>query len=133
MATGSGINWGEAYSYAMCILQEMQWIPAQSIHAGEFFHGAFETLTEDTNLLIFQGEDETRPLTERVIKFAGQYTRRAHLIDTKNYPLEGIAPERRGIYGPFILLAVLARYSDALAERRSHPLKTRRYMGKVPY
>ena len=133
MVTGSGINWGEAYSYAMCILQEMQWIPAQSVHAGEFFHGAFEILQEDTNLLIFQGEDETRPLTERVVAFAEQYTRRAHLIDTKNYPLDGIAPERRGIYGPFILLAVLNSYSDALAERRQHPLKTRRYMGKVTY
>ena len=72
-------------------------------------------------------------MTERVVAFAEQYTRRAHLIDTKNYPLDGIAPERRGLYGPFILLAVLNSYSDALAEKRNHPLKTRRYMGKVPY
>lgn len=26
MVIGSGMLWGEAYDYAMCILEEMQWI-----------------------------------------------------------------------------------------------------------
>ena len=29
---GGGMLWGEAYDYAMCILEEMQWIRTKSIH-----------------------------------------------------------------------------------------------------
>ena len=36
MVIGSGMLWGEAYDYAMCILEEMQWIKTKSIHAAEF-------------------------------------------------------------------------------------------------
>ena len=32
MVIGSGMLWGEAYDYAMCILEEMQWIKTKSIH-----------------------------------------------------------------------------------------------------
>ena len=36
---GSGINYGEVYSTAMCWFMEMQWINSGCIHSGEFFHG----------------------------------------------------------------------------------------------
>lgn len=52
MTLGAGAVWGETYSYAICILEEMQWIKAQPVHAGEFFHGSFEIVQEDTNLLV---------------------------------------------------------------------------------
>lgn len=42
MVIGSGMLWGEAYDYAMCILEEMQWIRTKSIHAAEYFHGTLE-------------------------------------------------------------------------------------------
>src|SRR5579875_568412 len=34
----SGASYGVAYSYAICILMEMQWIHSHAIHAGEYFH-----------------------------------------------------------------------------------------------
>jgi len=39
---GSGPLYGEAYSFAICLLQEMQWIHSAAIHSGEYFHGPFE-------------------------------------------------------------------------------------------
>jgi fructoselysine-6-phosphate deglycase len=51
MVVGSGAVWGEAYDYAMCILEEMQWIKTKSIHAGEYFHGTIELTEEDTSII----------------------------------------------------------------------------------
>lgn len=133
MVIGAGAGWGEAYSYATCILEEMQWILAQPVHAGEFFHGAFEIIVDDTDILVFQGEDLTRSLLDRVIEFAPKYTKRMELIDTKDYPLPGIAEDLRGYFTPFILSTVMDRYSDNLSSVRNHPLSTRRYMTKVDY
>lgn len=133
MTLGAGAVWGETYSYAICILEEMQWIKAQPVHAGEFFHGSFEIVQEDTNLLVFQGEDLTRPLLDRVIAFANKYTKNMVLIDTKDYPLNGVPEDLRGYFSPFVISAVLDRFSENLASVRNHPLSTRRYMTKVEY
>jgi len=133
MTLGAGAVWGETYSYAVCILEEMQWIKAQPVHAGEFFHDSFEIVQEDTNLLVFQGEDLTRPLLDRVITFANKYTKNMVLIDTKDYPLYGVPEDLRGYFSPFVISAVLDRFSENLASVRNHPLSTRRYMTKVEY
>lgn len=133
MTIGSGILWGETYSYAVCILEEMQWIKAHPVHAGEFFHGSFEIVTEDSKLLIFKGEDLTRPLLDRVTDFTSIYNKNAEIIDTKDYPLEGVSEDIRGYMSAFVISTILERYSAKLAEVRNHPLSTRRYMSKVSY
>ena len=133
ITTGAGICWGEAYSYACCILEEMQWIKAHPSHAGEFFHGTFEILTGKTPLLILQGEDRTRPLLDRVIAFSRKYTNKVELIDTKAYEMKGVPEDLRGFLSPLVISAVLSRYSDHISEFRKHPLATRRYMFKVDY
>ena len=40
----AGPNSGAAYSFAICVLMEMQWINSQAVHADEFFHGPFEVV-----------------------------------------------------------------------------------------
>lgn len=133
MTLGAGSVWGETYSYAICILEEMQWIKAQPVHAGEFFHGSFEIVQEDTNLIVLQGEDLTRPLLDRVVTFANKYTKNMILIDSKDYPLTGVSEDLRGYFSPFVVSAVLERFSENLSLVRNHPLSTRRYMTKVAY
>jgi fructoselysine-6-P-deglycase FrlB-like protein len=73
LVVGSGINWGEVYTFATCNLEEMQWIKAQPVHSGEFFHGTFEIINENTNIVIFKGEDKTRSLIDRVEEFSNKY------------------------------------------------------------
>ncbi|GLI51418.1 MULTISPECIES: SIS domain-containing protein [Tepidanaerobacter] len=133
LTIGAGLSWGEAYAYAICILEEMQWLYAQPVHAGEYFHGPFEIVDENANLIILKGEDFGRPLVERVIDFSQKYTKRLVILDTKDYPLPGVDEEMRGYLTPFVLSAALDKYSEKLAEIRNHPLSIRRYMGKVPY
>ena len=73
---GSGPSYGWAYGLAMCYLQEMQWKHAAGFNTGEFFQGAFEMVTEDTAVLLFLGEDASRPMAERGKAFLDTYTTR---------------------------------------------------------
>ena len=89
---GGGNLWGFTYLYSMCILEEMQWLRTTRVHSAEFFHGSLELLQEDTSVIIFQGEDETRPLTDRAESFARRVSKDVTVFDTRDYPLEGISP-----------------------------------------
>ncbi|ULT56895.1 SIS domain-containing protein [Neobacillus drentensis] len=133
MVVGSGTTWGRAYSYAMCVLEEMQWIKTKSIHAAEFFHGTIELVEEDTSMILLKGEDETRPLMNRVERFAEQYTKKLTVLDTKDYALEGISPEFRKYLSPIVTSTLLQRLSVHLEDKRNHSLEIRRYYRTVAY
>jgi fructoselysine-6-phosphate deglycase len=133
MMVGSGNLWGNTYSYAMCILEEMQWIHAKSIHAAEFFHGTLELVVEDTSVIVLKGEDETRPLVDRVERFAEKITKELTVIDTKDFEMEGISEEFRKHFSVSINWAVLSRISVYLERERNHPLTLRRYYRQMEY
>jgi fructoselysine-6-P-deglycase FrlB-like protein len=133
MVLSAGLTWFTAYSHAMCILEEMQWIKARSIHAGEFFHGAFEIMTDETHVLLYRGEDESRPLGQRAQDFCEKYTSNLFMIDTKDYELPGVPEEYRGLMSPFVIDACQERMNKHLEDKRNHSLAIRRYMGVVPY
>ncbi|MFJ7726782.1 SIS domain-containing protein [Neobacillus sp. NPDC097160] len=133
MVVASGNLWGKAYSYAMCVLEEMQWIRTKTIHAAEFFHGTLELVEEDTSILVLKGEDETVPLIERVEKFAEKYTNKLTVFDTKDYEMDGISEQFRGYLSPLIMGTVLQRLSVHLEDKRNHSLDLRRYYRTVAY
>ncbi|MEK3888820.1 SIS domain-containing protein [Bacillus sp. FSL K6-3431] len=133
MMVGSGNLWGNTYSYAMCILEEMQWIRTKSIHAAEFFHGTLELVVEDTSVILLKGEDETRPLTDRVERFAEKITKKLTVIDTKEFKMEGISDEFRKYFAISINWSVLSRISVHLERERNHSLDLRRYYRKMEY
>ncbi|MDF2682746.1 MAG: sugar isomerase [Brevibacillus sp.] len=133
MLVGAGNLWGNTYSYAMCILEEMQWIRSKSIHAAEFFHGTLELVEKDTSVILLKGEDETRPLVERVERFAEKITKELFIIDTKDFALDGISEELRKHFAVSVNWAVLNRISVYLERERNHPLETRRYYRKMEY
>ncbi|MDR7000319.1 SIS domain-containing protein [Neobacillus niacini] len=133
MLVGAGNLWGNTYSYAMCILEEMQWIKSKSIHAAEFFHGTLELVEDDTSVILFKGEDETRPLVDRVERFAEKITNELFIIDTKDYPLEGISEEFRKHFAVNLNWALTGRISVYLERERNHPLELRRYYRKMEY
>ena len=85
---GAGNQWGAVYSYAMCYWEEQSWLRSKSIHAAEFLHGTLEIVDETTPVTLFLGEDEQRPLAERVKnllpRICGNYT----FIDSKDYPIK---------------------------------------------
>jgi fructoselysine-6-phosphate deglycase len=133
MFTGAGNSWPEAHYYAMCILEEMQWIRTRPVHASDFFHGALELLENDVSLFVFQGEDDYRPLTERVIAFAPQVTNKVTVLDTRDVKLGSMSAEVRGLVSPIVIACLLERASAHLEIKRNHPLTTRRYYKRHPY
>lgn len=128
--TGSGNAWYEAWYYAMCILEEMQWIWTRPVQASDFFHGTLELLEPDTSLWIFKGEDPTRALTDRVERFAKSVSKKVRVFDSKDFPLEGISADVRGLVSPIVFAAALERLSSHLERERNHDLTIRRYYKK---
>ena len=133
MLVGSGNLWGSTYCFAMCYLEEMQWIHTKSITAPEFFHGTLELLEEDTSIMIFKGEDETRVLAERVENFAKKISKKVKVVDTKAFPAEGIADKYRSDFAPFFLEAYLGRLIANLEDATGHSLDIRRYYRVMDY
>ena len=98
----------------MCILEEMQWIKTKSIHAAEYFHGTLELVEEDTSLILFYGEDETRPLMDRVMNFSQKVTKVINIFDTKEIELPFTRPDYRKIVSPMVMYAMTERLSLSL-------------------
>lgn len=131
--TGAGDSFAEAYYYGMCILEEMQWIKTRPVHAADFFHGTLELIEKGVSVIITEGEDDSRILSERVKNFVPQFTDINLIIDTKDYDLPGISETTRKIISPIVLATVFERISTFLEEERNHPLTTRRYYKKMDY
>jgi len=131
--TGAGPVWPEAFYYGMCILEEMQWIRTRPVHASDFFHGTLELVEKGVSVFVLKGEDETRPLADRVESFARRYTEKVSVFDTKAYALPGISDPVRALVAPAVLATVFERVSAHLEVRRNHPLTTRRYYKRVDY
>ncbi len=132
---GAGVQWGSTYSYAMCYWEEQHWIRTKSITAEEFFHGMLEIVDKNTAVTVFLGEDEQRPLAERVAAFlpriCGNYT----FIDSKDYAqyLDGISPEFRGSISHLVTHAVTQRIDAHMEIINRHPVDIRRYYRQFDY
>jgi fructoselysine-6-phosphate deglycase len=131
--TASGNAWPEAYSYGMCVLEEMQWIRTRPVHASDFFHGTLELLEAGTSVVLLKGEDETRPLADRVERFVPSVGGHLTVIDTAAYPTIGLSDDLRALLSPVFLSTLMERISAHLEVIRNHPLTTRRYYRRVAY
>jgi fructoselysine-6-phosphate deglycase len=132
--TGAGSVWPEAHYYGMCILEEMQWIRTRPVHASDFFHGALELVEQGVSVVVFTGEDDLRPLSQRVATFAEKMTDKMIQIDTASLQLsDQVSPRTRALISPVLLATVLERVSAHLEQITDHPLTTRRYYKKMDY
>ena len=130
---GSGPNVGVAYCLSMCYLQEMQWKHAAHFDAAEFLHGAMEVVRDDTAVILYLGEEATRPIDERAKRFLEQYTKNAFFVDARDLTLPGIEPAARPFVSTYALFALQSRLAEHFEAVRGHDLKQRRYMFKVEY
>ena len=130
---GSGPNYGAAYSFAICLLQEMLWIHSQGINGAEYFHGPFEITDHDVPFLETIGLGDTRAIDERAHDFVIKYSDDVHTIDAADWDLSAIPEELRPSYVHLVLVPVLRQYAERLADHRGHPLTVRRYMWRMEY
>ena len=83
--------WGSTYSFAMCVLEESQWLRTKSVTSPEFFHGTIELVEKGVCVALNMTEGQTRKLDQRVKDFVGQYTDDFTVFDTADYELPGIS------------------------------------------
>lgn len=131
--TGSGSSWPEAWYYGMCILEEMQWVRTRPVHASDFFHGTLELVEKGVSVILLKGEDETRPLAERVASFVPRVTDKVTVLDARDYPLPGVTASTRTLLSPVLFATVFERLSAHLEVVRAHPLTVRRYYKRIAY
>jgi fructoselysine 6-phosphate deglycase len=132
--TASGVNYGAAYSFAICVLMEMQWIDSQAIHANEFFHGPFEVVDREACFIALVGLDETRRIEERTVGFLRRFGDPDNImvLDAATLDLSGLEPPFRAALVPLVFFDVLWAFAYLLAARRGHTmLEARRYMKKL--
>ena len=130
---GGGTLYGATYSYAMCYWEEMHWLRTKSIHSAEFFHGMLEIVDKDTPVTLFIGEDQQRPLGERVARFLPRICENYTIIDTKDYELPGIGEEYRSRVSHLVMHAVTNRIDAHLVDQTGHDMNLRRYYRKMDY
>ena len=130
---GSGPSYGWAYGFAMCFLQEMQWKHAAAFNTGEFFQGAFEMVDDDTAVLLWLGDDASRPMAERGKAFLDKYCKKAQYVDVRDLTLPGIPAQVRPHVSPIVVGALANRLAQHYESVRGHDLEQRRYMFKVEY
>jgi fructoselysine-6-P-deglycase FrlB-like protein len=130
---GSGPSYNWAYGFAMCFLQEMQWKHAAAFNTGEFFQGAFEMVDDDTAVLLWLGEDASRPMGERGKAFLETYCKKARYVDVADLTLPGVPAAMRKDLSPIVVGALANRLAQHYEAVRGHDLETRRYMFKVDY
>lgn len=131
---GSGPLESAADTLAMCYLQEMQWKHAVSVGSGEFLHGPFEMVTEDLPVIVLTGEDSTRPMGERVIRFLKRYSNKVHVVDGARLSLSGVPEAMRPFVGTLVMAStIVGRLAEHFEAWSGHSLKERRYMWKVEY
>lgn len=130
---GSGINYGEVYSTAMCWFMEMQWINSGCIHSGEYFHGPFEITDYDVPFMLVKSMGNTRHLDQRVEDFATKFTDKLLVLDQNDLQLDGVAPEAKQYIAAILSGVVIRLFVEAIAFERGHSLDVRRYMWQMSY
>lgn len=129
----SGISYAVAYSFAICILMEMQWIHSHALHSGEFFHGPFEITDFDLPMIIIKNYGPKGSADTRALDFAKKFSEKVTVIDTNTFSFEGIEEDLREYLTPLFIAPVLRGFATELAAQRGHPLSVRRYMWKMDY
>lgn len=129
----SGELWPVCYAYAMCVLEESQWIRTKSVSSPDFFHGTLELVERDTSVTLLVSEGATRALDLRVKTFIEQYTDKRFVIDMADFELPGISDEFRALVGPVVASAALQRISKNMEHLTGHSLDIRRYYRTVEY
>jgi fructoselysine-6-phosphate deglycase len=133
LISGAGGAWYEAWYYAMCILEEMQWIWTRPIHASDFFHGTLELVEQDVAVLLLKGEDASRGLADRVEAFVPRVGGDLFVIDSRSFAVDGLSDATRALVSPIVLATVLERLSAHIEQLTQHPLTTRRYYKQMEY
>ena len=123
---GAGPLYGLAYKFGLTVFMENMRIHSSVIETAEFRHGPAEMLDRHApDMAVLAGTDESRPMTERVLRLARERGSRTLVFDAADH--DGLHP----LLAPFVLkvdLQWFVVYSTLM--RGIHDLDDRAFMGR---
>ncbi|OPJ58021.1 SIS domain-containing protein [Clostridium oryzae] len=129
----SGAAYAQSYGFAICSLQEMQWMDCCYINSAEYFHGPFEVTDENHLYILMMSKGKTREIDERALRFLQKYGKKYEVIDAENCGLETIEENCVDYFNAPLFYEMSVLYRTAIENKTRHPLSMRRYMGVVEY
>ncbi len=129
----SGASYAQSYGFAICSLQEMQWIDCGYLNSAEYFHGPFEVTDKDHIYILMASVGKTREIDLRVWKFLEKYAEKYEVIDAADCGMEAIDSRCVDYFNPPLFYEMSVLYRTAIQNKTGHPLDMRRYMGVVEY
>ena len=129
----SGLDSCVGYIMTNCLIMESVWRHSSPLHAGEFFHGAFEAVDGSTAVLALLGLGPARQTEERAVKFLLRKTKKLTVIDAAATDLSAYPDWLRPAVATLVLNRLCALYCDEWCYALGHPVSSRRYMGVEKY
>ena len=133
---GSGSMWYNTYLFAMCLLEEMQWVRTRPVSSADFFHGTLELVQDDVPVFLVKGIDEYRPLDQRVENFINKYkpTEKLVVLDMADFRINCLDERFSEAAANLICGAtVIDRLSKQYEQFTGHWLAFRRYYRQLDY
>lgn len=130
---GSGASYSQAYGFAICSLQEMQWMDCCYLNTAEYFHGPFEVTDEEHLYILMMSVGKTREIDLRAKAFLEKYAKKYEIIDAADCGLETIDENCVDYFNAALFYEMSVLYRTAIQNKTGHPLDMRRYMGVVEY
>lgn len=132
-SVSAGLDSCVGYVFTNCLVMESLWKHSSPLHAGEFFHGAFEAVDDTTAVFALLGLGGTRLVEERAVKFLQRKTKKLTVLDAKALDLSAYPDWQLPYLAPLVLNRLAAQYCDEMSYVMGHPISSRRYMGVEVY
>jgi fructoselysine-6-P-deglycase FrlB-like protein len=123
---GGGINWGLAYQYAICMLQEMCWVHATPINYSEFRHGPVEMFAPGTPAIFLRSRGNEGELEKAVVNWSTQNGVRGIVLDSQGGEVDNLLT-------PFTLFVELEWLSYYMSLAKNRDMAQWRYYDKVEW
>ncbi|MCJ7574336.1 SIS domain-containing protein [Candidatus Bathyarchaeota archaeon] len=123
---GGGVNWGLAYQYAVCTLQEMCWVHATPINYSEFRHGPIEVFSPGRVAIFLRGRGGEAEIEDAVVKWCFLNGVRGIILDSQELDVDDLLT-------PFTLFVELEWLSYYLSLAKNRDMSKWRYYDKAEF
>jgi fructoselysine 6-phosphate deglycase len=123
---GGGVNWGLAYQYAICTLQEMCWVHATPIKYSEFRHGPLEIFTPGKVAIFLRGRGGEKEIEDAVVRWCLLNGVRGIVLDSQELDVDNLLT-------PFTLFVELEWFSYYLSLAKNRDMSKWRYYDKAEF
>lgn len=112
------------YKEGVITMLEFTWTHGCSLNASEFRHGPLEVVEEDVPYVFLMGNDASRPVTERSLRFVERHSKNVVVFDVRDFE-GGLHPA----LDPMVLFVPLEFFYYYLSVYKDHNPDGRRYYG----